>query len=148
MNFKEFGSNIFKEDVESLPKEMAELAEEYGEEKRAIKSAENEIKARKKIQAEREEKLFALMDAAGIENFGTGGYTFFTRVDSYPSIADEEKAHRWIKEEGFGDIIKLAVNLRSLGSVIKEVFEITGEIPGEEEGIKVRTVNRVGVRKR
>jgi len=148
MNFKEFGSNIFKEDIKSLPKEMAELAEEYGKEKQAIKSVENEIKARKKIQAEREEKLFALMDVTGIETFGTGEYTYYKRVDSYPSIADEEKAHRWIKEEGFGDIIKLAVNLRSLGSAIKEIFETTGEIPGEEEGIKVRTVNRVGVRKR
>jgi len=52
------------------------------------------------------------------------------------------------KREGFGDIIKLAVNLRSLGSVIKEVFENTGENPGDKDGINIRTVNRVGVRKR
>ena len=160
LNFKEFEPSIkesgtlkslttlFEEKVTSLPKKMVELAEEYGKEKQAIKTAENKIKARKKIQAEKEEKLFAMLEAAGIETFGTGEYTYYKRIDSYPSIADEEKAHRWIKKEGFGDIIKLAVNLRSLGSAIKEIFETTGEIPGEEEGIKVRTVNRVGVRKR
>ena len=160
LNFKEFEpsakktgtlrglSDLFEGDAESLPKEMVKLAEEYGKEKQAIRSAENEIKARKKKQAEKEEKLFAMLEAAGIETFGTGEYTYYKRVDSYPSIANEKMAHKWIKEEGFGDIIKLAVNLRSLGSVIKEVFETTGEMPGEEDGINIRTVKRVGVRKR
>jgi len=141
---------FFEEKVESLPHEMVSLAEEYGEEKRSIKAAENKIKARKRVLLEKEEKLFAMFEAIGMTTFGTGEYTYYTRVDSYPSIdANKVKAaHTWIKEEGFGDIIKLTVNLKSLGSVLKEVFEVTGVVPGEEDGIKIRTVNRVGVRKR
>jgi len=162
LNFKEFEPSIieretgtlkglttfFEEKVESLPQEMVSLAEEYGKEKRDIRSAENKIKARKKDQAEKEEKLFAMLEAVGIETFGTGEYTYYKKIDSYPSISNEKEAHAWIKREGFGDIIKLAVNLRSLGSVIKEVFENTGENPGDKDGISIRTVKRVGVRKR
>lgn len=143
-------TTLFEEKVESLPQEMVKLAEEYGEEKRSISQAEQKIKGRKREQAEKEEKLFAMFEAVGMTTFGTGAWTYYTRVDSYPSI-DADKvpaAHKWIKEEGFGDIIKLTVNLKSLGSVIKEVFEVTGTVPGEEDGIDIRIVNRVGVRKR
>lgn len=139
---------LFEEKVESLPQEMVSLAEEYGEEKRSISAAEQKIKTRKRIQAEKEEKLFAMFEAVGMTTFGTGAWTYYTKVDSYPSIEVEKAAHKWIKGEGFGDIIKLTVNLKSLGSVIKEVFEVTGAAPGEEDGIKIRIVNRVGVRKR
>ncbi|MCK4822748.1 hypothetical protein KA005_43695 [bacterium] len=139
---------FFNESQGKLPEEMVKLAEAYGKEKRSITAAEQKIKARKRVQAEKEERLFAMFDACGMSTFGTGEYNYYTRVDSYPSIAVEKAAFKWIEGEGYKDIIKLTVNLRSLASVIKEVFETTGAAPGEKSGIKIRTVNRVGVRKR
>jgi len=95
-------TTFFEEKVESLPEEMVKLAEEYGKEKSDIRFTENLIKDRKRKQAKREEKLFAMLEAAGMETFGTGENTYYKRIDSYPSIANEEMAHKWIKEEGFG----------------------------------------------
>ena len=139
---------FFNESQGSLPEEMVKLAEEYGEEKRSISQAEQKIKARKRVQAEKEEKLFAMFEGCGMTTFGTGNYTYYTRVDSYPSVAEEKRAFKWIRGEGFKHIIRPTVNLKILGSMIKEVFEVTGTIPGEDDGIKIRTVNRVGVKKR
>ena len=141
-------TTFFEEKVESLPKEMVTLAEEYGEEKRSISAAEQKIKVRKRGQAIKEEKLFAMFEAIGMDSFGAGAYTYYTKVDSYPSIAVEKAAFKWIRKEGFKHLIRPSVNLKTLGSMVKEVFEVTGAAPGEKDGIDIRTVNRVGVRKR
>lgn len=147
-DFFEKDIGLSEEDRQTLMKQMVKVAEKYGEEKRSISVAENKIKGRKGKLQEVEEKLFAMLEACGMQSFGAGAFTYFTRVDSYPSIAVEKAAFRWIEREGFRHIIKLNVNLKTLGSTIKEIFETTGEKPGENDGIDIRTVNRVGVRKR
>jgi len=135
---------------EALPVEMIKLAEEYGEEKRSIKAAENKIKARKTKLAEQEATLFGVLEGLEMDSFSSKGWTYFRKVDSYATVdaAETGAAHKWIKDAGFKEIIKLTVNCRSLTSVLKEVFEVTGDVPGKNDGIKVRTVNRVGVRKK
>lgn len=145
-----FDANTFFEPVEALPSEVVELAHEYGEEKRSIKVAESSVEARKSALAKVEEKLYAMIEATGMTSFSTAEYTYYTRIDSYASVdaGNREAAFKWIRDEGYGDIVKLTANAQSLTSVVKQVFEATGGVPGEDDGIKLRTVNRVGVRRR
>ena len=154
LNFKDFGEGMadtFTEgDSDILPSSMVDLAVVYGAEKRAIKDVENKIKMRKAALAIMEEKLYALLEDEGIESFSTNGFTYFTRIDTYASVdkAQEGVAFAWIKEAGYEYLIKATVNAQSLTVAVKEYIEENEEIPGETEGIKIRTVNRVGVRKK
>jgi len=142
--------DFFGGDTEESPVDIVLLAEQYGKEKTSIKTEENNLKGRKEKLLKKETELFAIMEGLNLESFSSTEHTFFKKVDSYASVdaSSTEKAHEWIRGAGFDDIIKLAVNARSLSAAIKENFETTGEVPGENEGIKIRTVNRVGVRKR
>ena len=143
-------ASVFTESQEAIPHDMVTLAEKYGEEKRSIKAAENKIKCRKEALAKQEAVLYNVIEGFGIQSFSSEGFTYFTKIDSYASVdaARTDEAFAWIRREGFGDIIKLTANARALTSVIKEVFEITGEKPEESDGLKIRTVSRVGIRKK
>ena len=137
-----------KED--ELPISMVDMATGYGEEKKAIRDAENIIKKRKADLATTEEKLYALLEDQGITSFSTGGFTYFARVDTYASVDPEirDVAFAWIKRNGYDYLIKEAVNAQSLTTAVKEYIEENLETPGETDGIKIRAVNRVGIRKK
>jgi len=131
--------------------DMVNLAVEYGKEKNAIKGAEEQIKARKDALSKQEEMLYLLLDNAGMSSFSAEGHTYYKRIDTYASIdmGNAEVALEWIREAGYGDSIKETVNPRTLTTIIKEYSEqFGGELPADTDGIKIRTVNRVGIRKK
>ena len=153
LKFKDFGNDIidtFGTSNEALPAKMVDLADMYGKEKRSIEQAEAVIKQRKEVLATQEATLYALLDNIEIDSFSSGGYTFFKKVDMYATIdaSREGVAFKWLEDEDFDYLIRRTVNCKSLSSAIKTVIEETGEMPGEDEGIKIRIVNRVGVRKK
>ena len=153
VKFMDFGDDIkeaFDTSNDPPPENMVDMATIYGMEKRSIKSAEAKIKQRKQDLAIKEATLYALLEDAGISSFSSGGYTFFQRVDMYASVdaSKTEIAFKWLEGEDLEYLIKRTVNSRSLSSAVKTVIEETGDTPGEEEGINIKTVNRVGVRKK
>ena len=147
---KVFGSNeISSEEMEGATS-IVPLAQKYGTEKNAIKTDEAKIKKRKAALAEQEAELFLLLENIGIESFVTGGHTYYRRVDTYYSInvGKAETALEWVRSAGYGGSIKETVNFQTLTSNIKEFIEGEGEPPTEKDGMNVRVVNRVGVRKK
>ena len=144
---KDFGG---EEMSEGMSEDMVALALKYAEEKNRIKEIEASVKERKKALAEKEETLFAAMENAGMDSFSASSHTFYRRVDTYASIdaALNDKALGWVKEQGYEDAIKLTVNPRTLTAIVKEVVESGGDQPEKDEGIKLRVVNRVGIRKK
>ena len=153
MRFKDFDEDIidtFDTSDDPPPESMVDLADIYGKEKRSIRSAEAAIKQRKEALAVQEATLYALLEDAGISSFSSGGYTYYMRVDMYATV-DANKAEcafRWLEGEDLDYLIKRTVNCRSLSSAIKVIINETGETPGEEEGVNIKIINRVGVRKR
>jgi hypothetical protein len=137
-------------DPDELPRTMVESAKEYGEESRSIKAAESKIKLRKADLRLKEEALYATFEDVGITSFSTGGYTYFARIDTYASVdaAKRGAAFKWLRDIGYDYLIKETVNAQSLTAEVKKHIEETQETPGEDEGIKIRIVNRVGVRKK
>jgi hypothetical protein len=131
-------------------KSLVAKAKVYGAEKDAVKEAENKIKKRKADLREKELALFDMFQVVGITSIKAEGRTYFTRIDTYASLdaAKPDVAFKWIDEIGCDFLIKKTVNAQSLTREVKAYIEETGEIPGEEQGIKLRVENRVSAPKR
>jgi hypothetical protein len=129
-------------------KTLVDIAKEYGIKKDRIKLLDFQLTKLKAETQEQETILYDLFEAAKLSSIKSGNRTYFTRIDTYASVdaANTETALQWVRDAGYEDIIKLGVNARTLTSAIKDFVESTGETPGEDDGIKLRTVNRVGVR--
>ena len=141
----------FSEPLAPVSDTMVRLAREYGEEKRSIKLAENLIKMRKESLAKQEAILYDMLNTTGISSFSIEGYTYFARIDMYASVdaANTGQAFAYLENQDLDYLIKRTVNSRSLTSALKAIAEEDPDnMPGDEDGIKTRTVNRVGVRKK
>ena len=130
-------------------KGLVAAAKEYGIEKDAIKELDGELKKRKNDLKKEETTLFAMFEAIGITSIKAEGRTYFTKVDTYASIdaENEEAAFEWIKEIGCDYLIAERVNAQSLTREVKAYMEGGGEKPSLDQGIKMRTENRVGAPK-
>jgi hypothetical protein len=99
------------------------------DEKEALSEREKELN---KLEEETERQLFELMISEDLEKFTYAGRTFRPEVKTYASIRAEckEEAFAWLKENGYGDLVKEQVNAQSLTSLYKELDE-NGELPEE-----------------
>lgn len=99
------------------------------DEKDALAEREKELN---KLEEETERQLFELMISEDLEKFTYAGRTFRPEVKTYASIKAEckEEAFAWLKENGFGDLVKEQVNAQSLTSLYKELDD-NGELPEE-----------------
>jgi hypothetical protein len=102
-----------------------------------------------KLEEETERQLFELMISEDLEKFTYAGRTFRPEVKTYASIKAEwkEEAFAWLKENGFGDLVKEQVNAQSLTSLYKELDE-SGELPEEfAQLLNVYQKQRIAVRR-
>lgn len=131
-------------------KGLVSAAKIYGIEKDAIKEMDAKLKIRKANSREKELTLFDMFQAIGITSIKAEGRTYFTRVDTYASVdaAKVDTAFKWIDEIGCDYLIKKTVNAQSLTREVKAFIESGGDTPGEDQGIKMRTENRVSVPRR
>lgn len=131
-------------------KDMMVLAGEYSEARNEIHELDAKLKELKAEQRKREEKLYDLMEVTELTSISSKNKTFFLRTDQYASVdaTNTEACFSWLREHDYDHIIKLGVNARTLGSAVKDIMEQTGEEPGEHDGINVRTIDRVGIRKK
>ena len=119
----------------------------------AIRDELDQLEERRKeltaLEEQTERQLFELMMVEELEKFTRGGRTFRPEIKTYASIrADcKEAAFQWLKENGYGDLVKEQVNTQSLTSLYKELEE-NGELP--EEFISMLNVyqkQKVAIRK-
>lgn len=102
----------------------------------AIRNEQDELDARIKELNKQEEvierQLFEMMVNEEVEKFTRNGKTFAPTVRTYASIKAEckEATFAWLKENGYGDLVKEQVNANSLTSLYKEMDE-SGELPEE-----------------
>jgi len=109
--------------------ELANRLVTIRDEKEALSEREKELN---KLEEETERQLFELMISEDLEKFTYAGRTFRPEVKTYASIRAEckEEAFAWLKENGYGDLVKEQVNAQSLTSLYKELDE-NGELPEE-----------------
>ena len=144
----QFFSDIQDTDPETM-KNLVSAAKAFGIEKDIIKKLDGDLKKRKADHKDREALLFAMFEVIGITAIKADGRTYFTKIDTYAAIdaGNEEAAFKWIKEIGCDYLIAEKVNAQSLTREVKAYIEGGGNKPTLDQGIKMRTENRVGAPK-
>jgi hypothetical protein len=118
------------QEQQTLPNPMLLLADKLAAIKDRLDAIADEESELKKEKEAVEKQLIDMMTAEEVEKFTRNGRTFFPQVKTNVSIKADEKeaAHAWLKENGFGDLVKEQVNAQSLTSWYKEMTE-QGELP-------------------
>lgn len=118
--------------TEQISNPMLELADRL----LAIRDELDRLEERRKeltaLEEQTERQLFDLMMTEEVEKFTRAGRTFRPEIKTYASIKAEckEAAFQWLRENGYGDLIKEQVNTQSLTSLYKELDD-NGELPEE-----------------
>ena len=118
--------------TEQISNPMLELADKL----LAIRDELDRLEERRKeltaLEEQTERQLFDLMMTEEVEKFTRAGRTFRPEIKTYASIKAEckEAAFRWLRENGYGDLVKEQVNPQSLTSLYKELDD-SGELPEE-----------------
>ena len=129
---------------------MFELADRLKELKDQKKEAERIVK---EINAEIEqvnEELSQIMVAEEMQNFSRAGSLFYlsTKTFASPVKGQHEELYNWLKQNGYGDLVKETVHHQSLTAFIKEMLEEEEELPEDlQDKVNVHEKTIVGVRK-
>ena len=118
--------------TEQISNPMLELADRLLEIRDELNRMEERRKELTALEEQIEQQLFDLMMTEEVEKFTRAGRTFRPEIKTYASIKAEckEAAFRWLKENGYGDLVKEQVNTQSLTSLYKELDD-NGELPEE-----------------
>lgn len=126
------------------------LADRLKDLKQHKKELESEIKALNAEIEETEAKLAELMLEEEMQNFTRNGRIFYLNTKVYASAVAERKAelYKWLKENGYGDLVYETVNANSLAAFVREQLEEADELPeGLAEMVNVFEKTTVGIRK-
>lgn len=152
MQFENFDEikTAFQESDAEIPEDTIKLAKIYVELKEQCAEIDRDLKKHKAKAAELEESLYAKLEADEVQSIAVKGKMLFRRIDTYASVDREMEtaAFVWLRENGYGHLIREIANARSLTSAIKEYIEEGGSLESITDGIKLRAVNRVVVRKK
>ena len=126
------------------------LADRLKDLKQHKKELESEIKALNAQIDETETQLVELMIEEEMQNFTRNGQMFYLNTKVYASAVAERKAelYKWLKENGYGDLVYETVNANSLAAFVREQLEEADELPeGLAEMVNVFEKTTVGIRK-
>ena len=160
---KEFSEFIEKKEKEliELQKEglvdkngdttMMGLVAEYKKYYDLEKSLKSEMEQAREVKDNLEQTLYEAMNFEGVQNLKTDKGMFYLRDDKYASIKPEaqEVFFEWLRESGFGDLIRPTIHGKTLTSWVNEMTS-GKELEEDDElsrFVNVFTKHRVGVRK-
>ena len=93
---------------------------------------------------ELEAECFDLMQQAQITNITIDGRNLYQKINRFAQILDKPVTHKWLKENGYADLLVENVNSATLSAVMRELEDEGGDIP---ESIRMIRKNKVGIRK-
>jgi hypothetical protein len=72
-----------------------------------------------------EKTLTEAMVAEEMQNFVRAGHMFYLQTKTYASAVAEHKTElfRWLKENGFGDMVQETVNANTLAAFVRDQLE-------------------------
>lgn len=93
-------------------------------------------------------KMTAIMERDGVTSMVVGNNTVYRREQTYVSInkAEEMKAQSWLREQGYGMLIRESVNTRTLSAAYKEMIELDIKVPTDLFNINPKI--SIGVRRK
>lgn len=69
-----------------------------------------------------------------VDSIKMAGYNFILGTTTYASIPEDKRevGYKWLRDNGYGELIKETVHAKSLASIVKAIFEETAQDPPEE----------------
>ena len=130
---------------------MMDLVSEYKKYHDTINNLKEELRVAQEIKDNLEQTLYEAMNFEGVQNLKTDKGLFYLRDDKYASIKPEaqEVFFEWLRESGFGDLIRPTIHGKTLTSWVNEMTS-GKELEEDDElsrFVNVFTKHRVGVRK-
>jgi hypothetical protein len=133
-----------------IPTKALTRLTEFAKKLRAINAKFDKLEAdEKKLNEDADalnDEFVEYMELNGLQKFTVKGVgTCYIAGDIYPQVKDVEKMHAWLKDNGFGDMIKPTVNHNTLKAFCKEQLEAKNKVPA---GVKVFPKSTVRILKR
>lgn len=97
-----------------------------------------------------EQELVEAMTAEEMQNFTRNGRMYYLNPRTYvsPVVERKEDLHAWLKENGYGDMVKEQVNNQTLGAFVREQLEESDELPGDlGDLVNIYEKTGIGIRK-
>lgn len=112
----------------------------------ALEKALGEVKA--KLSFAKEVSMPQRMDAESVKTFNTDNFRVTRTARVFASITAEqiETAYEWLRDNGYGSLIKETVNSSSLSAAAKEMMQEGEELP--EELFKVHMKDGISITKK
>lgn len=129
---------------------MFALADELKAKREEKKGLEAEVKALGAEIEAIEADLSDLMVEEEIQRFDRAGQLFYlsTRTMASAKAEDKDALFAWLKQNGYGDLVKEQVNAQSLNSFAKELLAEADQLPEGLEGLlNIYEKTTVSVRK-
>lgn len=128
---------------------MLLLADELVEVRAELEQLEEQTKNLNERKGQIEQQLLEMMVNEEVEKFTRNGRTFYPTCRTFASIKGEckDEALAWLKENGFGDLVKEQIHPQSLSSWYKEQTE-AGELPEDIAAmLSIFDKTSIGIRK-
>ncbi|MED1801821.1 hypothetical protein [Brevibacillus porteri] len=101
----------------------------------ALRERKEQLKAQTEnnnAEIERTEReLLEQMQENDLQNFKRSGKQFICSTKVWASAVDKDKVYDWMKNNGYGDLVKETVNANSFNSLVKELLDQDGFVPEE-----------------
>lgn len=116
--------------------EILLLSDKYKELREAKKRLDAQVKDLNQEIEQVEYALSQLMTDEELQKFDRDGTLFYlsTRAYASPAAGRKDDLHAWLKENGYGDLVKESVHANTLSAFIKELLE-EGELPEDLAGV-------------
>lgn len=128
---------------------IPELCKFYKDLTEGLELVEALVKSLKEIEGEISTKTLPdLLEATGVDSIKVHNRQFILtgRLLANMPLHMQEKGFKWLKEVGYGSIIKEGVNASTLSAAMKEYTENNGKLPPEDT-MKIFIKKGVSVRK-
>lgn len=107
---------------------LIEAIKKFGELKSKKDNLSSELDNIKKEYAEMESIVFDMMFNMDIQSIVVGNRLFYRNIKEYPRIVSQELFFNWLREHGYGLLIKETVNANTLKAWYKEYREAEPDI--------------------
>ena len=130
-------------------KEILLLSDRYKQLREEKQALEAKVKEINKDIEQVEYDLSQFMTDEEVQKFDRNGVTFYLSTKTYasPAAGRREDLQQWLKDNGYGDLVKETVNANTLSAFVRELLE-EGELPEDlSEAVNVHERVKVNMRR-
>ncbi len=111
-------------DIFSLADDLKVLKDRKADLKDELSSVEAEL-------SDIEQQLIQRMGEEETSSFVRSGFKYYMSTRVFASPTEKDTLYRWLKENGYGDLVQETVNSNTLSSWVKEFINENGELPDD-----------------